>query len=206
VKPVILIALIVAGAANARAQELPSQLMPATRDSLERLMDSARVARLPAVMLAAKAAEGVLKGADDQRILHVVRQLYRELGAAAKVLPSSVAPATLSAAATALHAGVTASTLKKLAATKASEEDLAVALVTLSDLMASRVPSDLAASSVEELVRRRASDAEMAAFRASVSRDIANGADPSAALNTGMRDAVRSLDGQLPTIGKRPPA
>src|SRR4051812_23206451 len=106
------VVLIVALAARAGAQSLPAQLAPATRDSVQRLLDSARAERLPAEMLSAKAAEGVLKGADDRRILRAVRQLHLELRTAVSLLPSAPA-ATLSAAATALHSGLTAPALRK---------------------------------------------------------------------------------------------
>jgi hypothetical protein len=132
----------------------------------------------------------VLKGADDARILRAIRQLTRELGVAASLLPPKSAPGTLSAAASALHSGASPATLERLAALKSSEHDLAVALVTLADLIAARVPTELAASSVEQLMQRRATEAEMAAFRSTVTREIAGGVQARAALDAGVRDAV----------------
>jgi hypothetical protein len=78
--------------------------------------------------------------------------------------------------------------------------------VTVADLLAGGVSSDLAASSVEELMRRQASDAEMTAFRASVARELAGGADAAAAVRSSMRDVVKGLDGPalLPTVRKPP--
>jgi hypothetical protein len=181
--------------ARATAQSLSPQLSPAARDTLQRLVDSARAARLPSELLTAKAAEGVLKGADEPRIIRAVRQLTSELGAATSILPPTAPTGVVSAAASALHSGASRAALQKLTALHASEQDLAVALVALADLMANHVPSDLASSSIEELVKRRATEADFSAFRASVARDIANGLPPGTAATSGVRDAVRALDG-----------
>jgi hypothetical protein len=198
-RPLTLVALAAAmsfaHSSSGRAQSLPPQLSHAGRDTLQRLVDSARAARLPWELLTAKAAEGVLKGADEPRIIRAVRQLTGELGAAISILPANAPTGVVSAAASALHSGASRAELQKLTALHLGEQDLAVALVALADLMANHVPSDLAASSIEELVKRRASEADFSAFRASVARDIANGQPPSAAVNSGVRDAVRTLDG-----------
>src|SRR3982751_1346450 len=54
------------------AAELPARLAPATRQLIVPLGDSLRAVGLPDAPLYAKAAEGVLKGAADARILVVL--------------------------------------------------------------------------------------------------------------------------------------
>ena len=63
----------------AERMTLPETLQPDTRAAVERLADSLRSAGVPWEPLYAKSAEGVLKGADDERILRAVRSLAREL-------------------------------------------------------------------------------------------------------------------------------
>jgi hypothetical protein len=71
------------------------------------------------------------------------------------------------------------------------EADLAVALIALADLVASRVPPEAAASSIELLLKRRAPEAEITAFRAAVTRDILAGRPPEAALSVRARAIAR---------------
>jgi len=165
---------------------LPAQLAPATRDTLERLIDSARAVGLPGEPLAAKAAEGALKGADDTRIVRVVRSLVRELGEARQSLPRDASVSSLTAAASALHAGATAATLRRVVAAGKDDTALNVALVTLTDLVANGVSSDAAASSIEQLMRRGARAPEMLAFRSAVASNIQRGETPERAIQRAM--------------------
>lgn len=197
----VAVAIGLPGKATAQRQQagrlaLPAELSVQTRDTLQLLSDSARSAGLPAEAIAVKAAEGVLKGADDARIIRAARSLLRELMIARDALPPAAPLGTLTAAASALHAGVSPQTLRRLARSSegAQQSDLGVALVTLADLVASKVPAESAASSVEQLLRRSAPEAEMAAFRAAIARDIEAGRPPEAALQLRTRALVRSLD------------
>src|SRR5262245_624640 len=108
-------AWLVATSAHAQATTtLPARLNADTRVAIERLIDSARTAGLPVSPLADKAAEGVLKGADDQRILSAVRTLARELGEARNLLGSPRDHGLLTALASALHAGASPAELRRL--------------------------------------------------------------------------------------------
>src|SRR6185369_10587917 len=111
--------LVVAIASRAGAQvpgvTLPARLSADARATIERVIDSARVAGLPTAPLADKAAEGVLKGADDQRIVIAVRMLARELGEARGVVGATKDPGLLTATASALHAGALPADLRRLA-------------------------------------------------------------------------------------------
>ena len=174
---------------------LPARLSPAARDTILRLVDSARARRLPAEQLVAKASEGVLKGADDSRVVRAVRSLLRELEDARSALPPASPAATIAAGASALHAGVSGEELRKLASAHSGASrdpaDLAVALITLADLVANNVPVRAAASSVEELLRRGTPEAEMAAFRTGVAEDIRLGRTPETAIAARTRALVR---------------
>ncbi|MEX2178236.1 MAG: hypothetical protein WD801_05970 [Gemmatimonadaceae bacterium] len=179
------------------ASALSARLSPATRAQLERLVDSARASGLPAEPLVARAAEGVLKGADEARIVGAVRSLARELAAARAVLPAGASAATLAAGAGALRAGVSRETLRRLsvASIGAAEGDLALALVTVADMAANQVPPTRAGEAVEQLLQRRAPASEIMAFRETVARDILAGVSP-----------VDALDARSRTILGRPAA
>jgi fermentation-respiration switch protein FrsA (DUF1100 family) len=171
-------------AQGAAGAVLPERLQPGTRAEVERLADSLRIAGLPWEALYAKSAEGVLKGAEDARILHAVRSLARELTGARTALGASVTPAEIVAGASALHAGVPPDDLRRLARTRASrsgESPLALPLTVLADLVARRVPPDVATASVEALLSRGAPDEQFAVLRADVQRDILSGTTPAAA-------------------------
>src|ERR1700759_1106107 len=80
-------------AAGAQERTLPDKLAPATRTTLERLIDSARTAGIPSIPLYDKVSEGVLKGGDDDRIVRAVRTLARELSDARGIFgPSAELP------------------------------------------------------------------------------------------------------------------
>ena len=170
-------------ASQVSAQSLPDRLSRETRDSMQLVIQQAAAAGLPTDPLYAKAAEGVLKKADDARILLAVRNLARTLGDARGALPANAGPGTIIAAASALQAGAERAVLMRyVTASKGSEADLAIAYVTLADLIASSVPVTAASNSVEQLLRSGMRDRELAAFRAAVVRDIQGGAKPEDAL------------------------
>jgi hypothetical protein len=179
--------MLVAGAANAQ-QTLPERLSRETRDSLMLVIRQAQATGLPSDPLYAKAAEGVLKRADDARILLAVRNLSRTLADARAALPRSAAQSTIVAAANALQAGVEPGTIARYAAvSRSSEADLAVAYVTLADLIAGSVPVSAASNSVEQLLRNGVRESELASFRAAVVGDIQAGAKPEDALRARAR-------------------
>jgi hypothetical protein len=195
----LLVSTLVAAASAVHAQSpgavLPDRLAPVARAAIQRVIDSARSVGLPISPLVDKAAEGVLKGADDQRIVRAVQSLARELEDSRTALGGANDLAVLSAAANALHAGVSADELRRLQrATSASGDVLASALVTLVDLVAKHVPVSSAANSIHELLRRRADDRQFAALRADVEQDIRLGQSPDAALRARMAIQLRTLE------------
>ena len=185
-----------ASAAQSPTAELDGKLSSATRDTIDRLVDSARTAGLPTMPLVAKAAEGVLKRVDEARILRAVRNLVRQLHTARGVLSREAGTGTLVAAANALQAGVSTRALARLAAASPGDDAaLAVGFVTIADLVASSVPAEAAAASIEQLLQRRAPEAELTALRSAVARDIQAGRSPEEALATRTKAVVQSLGG-----------
>ena len=88
------------------AQASTPQLAPSLKAAVDRLADSVRALGLPTDPIFAKAAEGTLKGADEQRVMVAVRRLARELSDAKAALGDGATAAELEAGASALHAGV----------------------------------------------------------------------------------------------------
>ena len=204
-------AWLVASSAHAQTVTLPTRLGADTRVAIERLIDSARTVGLPVSPLADKAAEGVLKGADDQRILSAVRTLARELGEARTLLGSTRDAGVLTAMASALHAGASPAELRRLVRPAGGDapeaHTLATALVTLVDLVAKKISPTTATTAVGELLKRRAGDDQFVVLRSEVEQDIRGGAAPEAALTRRVRSHVEVLE-TLPLSGRviaRPP-
>ena len=205
----VMTSFVLASTVHAQANVLPQRLSPDVRTTIERLMDSVRAAGLPTGPLADKAAEGVLKGADDQRILVAVRMLTREMGEARTILGSTNDPALLLAMASALHAGAAPGELRRIARPSGTPPDvhtLATALVTLVDLVAKRIPPLSATNAVNELLRRRATDDQFVVLRSEVEQDIRGGVEPEAALTKRIRAHVELLE-TVPLSGRtiKPP-
>jgi hypothetical protein len=183
---------------------IPAALSAPTRDTLQRLVDSVRASGLPAEPLIARASEGLLKRVSEERIISAVRALARRQAEAHTVLASASA-GTLAAAVGALQAGVSPQVLRRLASAVGGDHELAVALVTLTDLASARVPVDAAVSALEQLVRRRAAEAELMAFRAAVSSDILAGRGAEEAIMARTQALVRQMDARPGREGERMP-
>jgi len=182
------------------AADLPAQLAPATRQAIARLGDSLRSAHLPDEPLYAKAAEGVLKGAEDVRILAAVRVLARELGGARGALGIDADDAELVAGASALHVGATPAMLTQLRDTHRAagnieaRTSLATPLVALADLLTRRVPAPAAAAAIDSLVARGAPADDFAALRTAVERDIDAGRAPEASVVQRTQVLLKGID------------
>src|SRR5690349_22914515 len=88
--------------ASAQEPDLPSALAPAARVTLQRLIDSVATLGVPRKPLVDKAAEGVLKGAQPDRIVRAVETLAGELETARAALDGTNDLSALGAAAGAL--------------------------------------------------------------------------------------------------------
>ena len=198
-----------AQAAPPARASLPSQLRPETRSLLSQLLDSARVLRIPIAPLTDKAAEGVLKGADDARVVAAVKSLFREMALARAIIGDSASDAFLGAAASTLHAGMTPAELRRIVRPRngvaADPNVMATALITLVDFVARRVPLRVASSAIEELLERNAGEAQFATLRSQVEGDILAGRSPEVSVTTRLRGQTRILDTPSPAVpGRRP--
>ncbi len=188
----------------ARAQEvdrtLPPQLSAATRATLERLIDSARVAGLPVDPLYSKVREGVFRSAEESRVIAAVQRLGRDLGDARSALGDSAGPEEVTAGANALRAGVRATDLARLREARGRKADhpLTVALVVLADLATRGIPPAMAAASVNELVARNVSDGSLLSFRQSVERDLVGGRSPASALDARTKAMIEDAERRRP--------
>ena len=197
------LALTAPRAASAQDQPdrtLPAQLSAATRSTLERIIDSARVAGLPVDPLYSKVREGVFRSADEARVITAVQRLGRDLGDARGALGDSARAEEITAGANALRAGIRPADLGRLrdARSRRADHPLTVALVVLADLATRGVPPSLAASSVNELVARNVSDGSLMSFRQNVERDLVGGRSPASALDARTRSMIDEVERRRP--------
>lgn len=150
------------------------------------LVDSAHSRGIPAEPVVDKALEGAAKRAPNDRIIVVVRSRFRELVAARAALGSGAMDTELIAAADALHAGASANVITTLRARRPGAP-LTIPLAVLADLIARGVPADTASSAVLALAATPATDAQFAALRDDIERDIAKGAPPAIAASVRTR-------------------
>ena len=178
---VLLLALaVMPRSLGAQQSRLDGRVDARTRAAVERIIDSARVAGLPAEPLVDKTLEGAMKGAESSRIISAVSALSRRLAAARGALGAGTGDAELVAAAGALSVGVSPATLVRLR-DASGEASVATPLVVLSDLVARGVPADTASAALIALAARGASDDAYLALQGDVARAIAAGAPPAVA-------------------------
>ena len=171
-------------------------LSPALRAAVDRLADSARAAGVPVEPLYLKAAEGVLKGADDGRVAVVVGRMLGELREARRGLGGDATSAELIAGASVVHAGLDATTLRRIRAARGNahaENALVMPLVVLADLVARKVTPAIATESVIALATRGAPDAELASLRSVVESEIRRGQPPDVAARARTAVILRAM-------------
>lgn len=194
--------LFCAGVAGAQEidRTLPAQLSAPTRATLEKLIDSARVAGLPIDPLYSKVREGVFRSADEARVIAAVQRLGRDLADARVALGDSAGAEEITAGANALRAGIRAADLSRLreAGARKADRPLTVALVVLADLATRGVPAAMAAASVNELVSRNVSDGSLLSFRQNVERDLVGGRSPASALDARTRAMIDDAERRRP--------
>jgi hypothetical protein len=191
--------LLLSLAASAAPAQSPAYASPAPQDtamdaSLVRVIQAANTRGLPAEPLLAKVREGRLKRAATPRIRNALAALVTRLDSARAALGPSASADELVAAADALAAGADGSAVRAVRAASIGQPASAP-LGALAQLVASGVSAPKAASMVVELLRRRASPAQVLAFGNLVELDVATGlpADESATLRLHSFDA-RSAD------------
>ena len=177
--PALMLFALVAARVDAQDTRL-SRLDRRVQGEVAALVDSARSLGIPTEPVVDKALEGAAKRAPNDRIITVVRSRFRELVAARGALGSGAMDAEIIAAADALHAGASAQVITALR-TRRPGAPLTIPLAVLADLIARGVPADTASTAVLALAETPATDAQFAALRADIERDIARGAPPAIA-------------------------
>ena len=181
-------ASLASGQGNAQAR-LAHAVDAPTRIAVLAIVDSARVARLPADILINKALEGAEKHADGPRIVAAVRALAGELRRSRDALGHGSRSDEITAGAHALHAGVSSGDLTRIRRAAVGRE-LTTPLTVLTDLVSRGVPPTTASNSIVTLAKAGLHDADFSAFQRSVRVDIDHGADPSTATITRTRGAA----------------
>jgi hypothetical protein len=192
------------GILMAQSPGLPAGFEPAARTALEHIIDSARVAGLPLAPLYAKAAEGKLKQAADAQIVAAVGSLASRFRAIRSELGSSLDVTSMTAAATAMSAGIPLTAIRDMrdaaAGSSSAAADLAGALVTATDLVAQRVSPASAVAAVQSLLARRALPERYARLRAEVGETVAAGRSPDQAARNATESIVKTLPPAPPTV------
>jgi len=134
-----------------------------TYATLHAVLDSARAAGLPAEPLVDKALEGAAKHASTDRIVSVVRELSARLADARSALGGYGTPGELSAATSALRAGIAPATLADLRRLRHNEQ-VTIPLAVAAELVARGVRPDSASAEVLRLAAAGARDVELAAL------------------------------------------
>lgn len=185
---------------------LAARLDVVTTAEVERLVDIARSEGLPTGLLVSKALEGEAKGASSERIVAVLRAQLAALGEARTALGMKSSESELVAGAGALLAGVPRDSLARLRETRPGKP-LVIPLVVLADLVARKVPGQVAASAVLAVSRAGAGDAELLRMRERVERDIAGGMAPANAALTRARKWAPGLrwlgEDRRPSVTRR---
>ena len=176
-------------AQDARLGRLPE----AARAQDNGILDEARTNGLPTEPLMDRALEAVAKGAPTaDAIVRSVMRLRDELRVARSAFGVTADPEELKAGASALRAGATREDLAKLHALRPGQK-LNIAAGVLADMVAAGVPADTGIAAVLALAPV-AKDADYAAFRRNVERDIALGASPAAAIGVRLQAAMEMAD------------
>jgi hypothetical protein len=176
---------LVAGRVEAQDTRL-ARLDRRVQTAVGALVDSARSLGIPSEPVVDKALEGAAKGAPNDRIVTVVRLRFRELMAARAALGGGAMDTEIIAAADALHGGASPQVITTLR-TRRPGAPLTIPLAVLADLIARGVPADTASSAVLALAATPATDAQFAALRDDIERDIAKGAPPAIAASVRTR-------------------
>jgi hypothetical protein len=185
----LLFSATAAAAQRSQLSQLNTALDSATRVAVLAVVDSARVAQLPADALVNKALEGAGKHADGPRIVAAVRALAGELRESRDALGRASRAEEITAGAHALHAGCRKADLRRLRQAAVGRE-LTTPLMVLTDLVARGVPPSVASADVVMLERAGLRDADFTAYQRNVRQDIDAGAAPASAATTRARGAT----------------
>jgi len=171
------------GATIAVALDAARGLEPRARTEIVAVLDSARLAGLPAdalSALASKVVEGINKGAAPDRIARVVHESYSAMRAAQSILGPDVAPGEIAAGAGALRAGLAGRDLQRIKLASRSRPATG-ALVVATDMINRGVPAADAVAAVVRLAESGADGEALLQLQSDVARDVAAGVAPRSA-------------------------
>lgn len=192
-------ALLFLGALPATAQLDPLlKLDSKSRFAVDQMMDSLRQLGLSDAPLRSTTLLGIRKGADNGKIVEVVRKKFLSLKTAFSVL-GPVGDNEISAAADLLEAGAKPSQLSVFKQRQRGRSDL-LAFAVWADLIYRSVPGDEAATAIAKLWEDGADEATYRRLWNDVQADISQGVKPGAALQARVREApVRPAAAKPPT-------
>jgi hypothetical protein len=183
---IMVLTLASAFTASAGAQDprFATRLDAPTKAALNAIVDSARAQGIPVKPLYDRVTEGMSKGADGPKIVEVVRRLAAEMGNAQRALGSVASADEITAAASAMQAGVPAVELGKMKKQGGLRRSLTLPFTVLADMVSRGVPVSTAAKAIRSLVGAGAKDKDINDFQRNVAVDIDKGAPPAAAAET----------------------
>jgi hypothetical protein len=196
-------ATLLSRGAGAAESSLATRLDAATYAQVSTIIESAKLAHLPADPLVAIALEGASKHASGPRIVTAVRRHAAALGEARDALGAGSSEAELVAGAGALLAGVPRDSLASLRIARPGKS-LVIPLVVLSDLVARSVPAPAASQAVLVATRAGARDEELMRLRERVESDIRAGAAPAEAAALRARGLVTASSRENSEAAPRP--
>jgi len=168
------------------AATMNGRVSPELRAQVMVLVDSAAAASLPSTPLIDKTLEGTSKGIDDHRILTAVQTILASLREARLAL-GKISDDELTAAASALRAGVPAATLVTMQRSL-GDRSLVVPLSVLSALVVQGVAPPAAETAVVTYVQHN-DDARMLVYGRDVVREIVAGMAPQVAISAAVGKA-----------------
>jgi hypothetical protein len=208
----LLVALLARAAFADEASDdarLNARLAPDVAREVSVVVREARAAGLPTDPLIARAFEGASRGADAAGIVAGVRRLQGAQVVARQALGASSGPDEITAAASALLAGVPADSMARLRLARPGAS-LVIPLVVLCDLVARGVPANAASVAVATAARAGATDSALLRIRERIHTGIENGGEPAGTTSEVVRQWLQQSPGKpkpghQPTGGKKVP-
>lgn len=201
--------LVAPGAARVSAQapdrtaRARADLPRAAAARFDQIVADARAQGLPTDPLVDKALEGEAKHVPPDRIIAVLTQLSQNLGRARALIAQGGAPSgdDVAAAADALRRGVPERAVRELRARQANRP-VAMAVVTLADLVQQGVPVEQALNLLQAWSDRHGSNAELRDLPAAVERLMHQGVLPAQAAQAVAQSVRNAGTGRPASPGK----
>ena len=189
--------------ATANAQTPIADADRAAQQRVEALVRDFERRGLPADLLRAKIAEGSAKGASQTRIADAVTLLALRVDSVARVLAPSVSVPELHAGAEALSVGVSALSLRSLRR-EAGRRPADPYFLFVVRLVRRGVTPEQALHAARALISRQVASNTLLAIADDLSRDVAGGMSPAAALHDRMTRLVGGFGPGAVTTGDAP--